>query len=138
MTLSTRRAAGNNTRSRFAVPPARDAHFHLFEPGYPHAPDPLYNFPEGTLAQYLRMTEVLGIEGMVLVQPTLYGTDNTLLIDTLRKVGPQCRGVVGIEDDTSDAVLDRFHEPGSARSASTCLPAPLAAGRTRRNQVPPG
>jgi predicted TIM-barrel fold metal-dependent hydrolase len=107
------RAAQTNTRPRFAMPAgACDTHFHVFEPGFPHVPDPLYTFPDATLEQYLRVTEVLGIERMVLVQPTFYGTDNSLLADVLRRTGPRARGVVRIDEDTPDAELDRYHELG--------------------------
>jgi predicted TIM-barrel fold metal-dependent hydrolase len=91
---------------------ACDAHFHVFEPGYPHVSDPLYTFPDGTVGQYLAMTEALGIERMVLVQPTFYGTDNSLLADTLKRLGPDCGGVVRIEEDAADAELDALHEIG--------------------------
>ena len=81
------RAAETNTPPVFALPPgACDAHFHVFEPGYPHVPDPLYTFPDGTTEAYLAMTEALGIERMVLVQPTFYGTDNSLLADVLKEI----------------------------------------------------
>ena len=107
------RAAKTNTRPRFTMPGgACDAHFHIFEPGFPHVPDPLYTFPEATLEQYLQMSEVLGIQRMVLVQPTFYGTDNSLLVQTLQKMGPQCRGVIKVADDTGDAELDRCHRAG--------------------------
>jgi predicted TIM-barrel fold metal-dependent hydrolase len=108
------RAAETNTKPRFLVPPGScDTHFHVFEPGYPHVPNPLYTFPDATLNQYLRLTQVLGIERMVLVQPTYYATDNRLLLDVLEEVGPsRCRAVVQIDDDTADADLDRFHEAG--------------------------
>jgi predicted TIM-barrel fold metal-dependent hydrolase len=107
------RAAETNTRPAFAMPPgACDTHFHVFEPGYPHVPAPLYTFPDGTLDAYLRMTEALGIERMVLVQPSFYGTDNSLLRYVLKRLGPRCRGVVQIEEDASDAELDEFHELG--------------------------
>lgn len=107
------RPAETNTRPRFTMPAgACDAHFHVFEPGYAHVAEPLYTFPDGTLDQYLRMTEILGIERMVLVQPTFYGTDNSLLLDVLRRAGDRCRGVVRIDDDATDAELDRFHEAG--------------------------
>ena len=107
------RPAGTNTRPAFTMPSgACDAHFHVFEPGYQHVPSPLYTFPDGTVDQYLAMTEVLGIERMVLVQPTYYGTDNGLLRDTLKRLGPRCGGVVRIEDDTSDAELDDYHALG--------------------------
>jgi hypothetical protein len=65
------RDAETNTPPAFAMPPgACDTHFHVFEPDYPHVRDPLYTFPDGTLDAYLRMAEVLGIERMILVQPS--------------------------------------------------------------------
>ncbi|GAA3713899.1 amidohydrolase family protein [Nonomuraea antimicrobica] len=107
------RATTSNTRPRFTMPPLScDSHFHVFEPGYPHVPDPLYTFPDGTLEQYLRLADWLGIERMVLVQPTFYGTDNSLLLDVLRKAGPRCRGVARIDDSASEAELDRLHDAG--------------------------
>jgi 2-pyrone-4,6-dicarboxylate lactonase len=107
------RPVETNTKPRFAVPRnSCDTHFHVFEPGFPHVPEPLYTFPDGTLEKYLRLAEWLGIERMVLVQPTYYGTDNSLLLEVLRKVGPRCRGVVRIEDDTTGNELDRYHEVG--------------------------
>jgi predicted TIM-barrel fold metal-dependent hydrolase len=107
------RAAETNTRPRFAVPAgACDTHFHVFEPGFAHVPDPLYTFPEATLEQYLRVAGVLGIDRMVLVQPTFYGTDNSLLAEVLRRVGWRGRGVVRIEEDAADAELDRYHDLG--------------------------
>jgi 2-pyrone-4,6-dicarboxylate lactonase len=107
------RAAASNTPPAFTLPPgACDAHFHAFEPGYPHVPDPLYTFPDGTVTAYLAMTEALGIERMVLVQPTFYGTDNTLLADVLKRLGPRCGGVVRIEEDATDAELDAFDAIG--------------------------
>jgi 2-pyrone-4,6-dicarboxylate lactonase len=107
------RAAETNTKPRFDLPPKScDTHFHVFERGFPPVAQPLYTFPDGTLRQYLRMTEWLGIERMVLVQPTYYGNDNSLLVDVLRKAGPQCRAVVRIEDDTPDKDLDEYHRLG--------------------------
>jgi predicted TIM-barrel fold metal-dependent hydrolase len=107
------RDAETNTRPRFEVPPAScDAHFHVFEPGYRHVAKPLYTFPDATLDQYRRMAQVLGLERMVLVQPTYYGTDNRLTLDVLSRMGPSCRAVVQIEEDLPDAELDRYHERG--------------------------
>ncbi len=107
------RDAETNTKPLFQVPKnSCDTHFHVFEPGYDTVPDPLYAFPDGNLQQYLRVLNWLGIERMVLVQPTYYGTDNSLLVDVLKKVGPQCRGVVRIEEDAPDKELDAYHDLG--------------------------
>jgi hypothetical protein len=91
---------------------ACNAHFHVFEPGFLHVPDSLYTFPDATLQLYLRMTDVLGIQRMVLVQPTYYGIDNSLLVQTLREIGPQCRGVVRVADEAGSDELDRYHRAG--------------------------
>ena len=107
------RGAETNTPPAFAVPPgACDAHFHVFEPGYPHVPHPHYTFPDATIDQYLAMTGALGLERMVLVQPSFYGTDNSLLSYALKRLGPRCGGVVQIEEDTTGAELDAFGEIG--------------------------
>ncbi|WP_329143700.1 amidohydrolase family protein [Streptomyces niveus] len=107
------RAAESNTRPRFAVPPdSCDTHFHVFEPGYAHVPEPLYTFPDGTLEQYQALSRQLGIRRTVLVQPTYYGTDNSLLLDVLRAAGPDCRGVARVEEDAGARELDRLHAAG--------------------------
>jgi len=105
---------------------ACNAHFHVFEPGFLHVPDSLYTFPDATLQLYLRMTDVLGIQRMVLVQPTYYGIDNSLLVQTLREIGPQCRSAAAssgspttLATTSSTATTGR----GSGRSGSTISPA---------------
>ncbi len=113
LTTSPMRDARSNTPPVFTVPALTcDSHFHVFEPGYPHVPNPLYTFPDATVSKYLAMCEFLGIERMVLVQPTFYGADNQLTMDTLTRLGSRCRAVVRIDDDVSDAELDRFHKLG--------------------------
>jgi len=107
------RPAQSNTGPVFALPPGScDAHFHVFEPGYPHVEAPQYTFPDATVDQYLAVTRFLGIERLVLVQPTFYGNDNSLTLDVLKRLGDRCRAVVRIEEDSSDAELDRYHEFG--------------------------
>jgi len=107
------RAASTNTPPAFTMPPRScDSHFHVFEPGYPHVPNPLYTFPDGTVDHYLALLDFLGIDRCVLVQPTFYGTDNTLTCDTLKRIGSRCRAVVRVEEDISEAELDRFHKLG--------------------------
>ena len=91
---------------------ACDTHFHVFETGYPSVADTQYPFPQATLDQYLEAHRALGFERMVLVQPTYYGDDNSLTLDVLRKVGPRARAVIRIDDTTTEADLDAYHELG--------------------------
>ena len=107
------RLADANSRPRFLVPRgACDTHFHVFEAAYTHVPDPQYTFPEGTLEQYLAMTDVLGIDRMVVVQPTYYGDDNSLTLDTLARLGERARGVVRVSEDADTATLTDYDRRG--------------------------
>jgi predicted TIM-barrel fold metal-dependent hydrolase len=107
------RAAESNTAPRFTPPPGScDAHIHVFEPGYPHVARPHYTFPEATLDHYRRVAARLGLERLVLVQPSYYGTDNRLLLDVLSRVGSAARGVVQIEESEPESELDRYHALG--------------------------
>lgn len=107
------RVAESNTPPSFALPAnSCDSHFHVFEEGYAPVGEPQYTFPEATVQQYVRVTEFLGLDRMVLVQPTYYGDDNTLTLDVLRRLGPRCRAVARIDEETEDSVLDEYHELG--------------------------
>jgi 2-pyrone-4,6-dicarboxylate lactonase len=107
------RDAGTNTPPHFVVPRGScDSHVHVFEVGYPHVAEPLYTFPDATLDQYQLVARRLGLERMVLVQPSYYGTDNRLLLEVLRRLGSTCRGVVQVEEGVPDHELDRFQELG--------------------------
>lgn len=72
-----------------------DCHAHLFGPyeRYPLAADRSYTPPEAVLPQYLALLARLGLSHGVLVQPSAYGEDHSLLLDTL-DAQPRLRGVV--------------------------------------------
>jgi 2-pyrone-4,6-dicarboxylate lactonase len=54
------------------------------------------------------MTAFLGIDRVVIVQPSFYGTDNRVLLGALEQLGAAARGVVMVDEDVSDAELERF------------------------------
>ena len=96
-----------------------DCHLHVYgdRAVYPVSnPQPRLS-PGATFAALRKMHAALGITRAVLVQPSAYMTDNALLIDTLEAAPAGAfRGVVIIDDDTSDAELERMHAAG-VRSA---------------------
>jgi len=107
------RAANTNAPPRFAVPAGTcDAHVHVFEPGFPHVPHPHYEFPDASLVQLRAMTAFLGIERVVIVQPSYYGTDNRVIAGALEALGPQARGVAMVEEQVTDRELDDLHRAG--------------------------
>lgn len=78
-----------------ATLPGWDCHAHLFGPydRYPLAPDRSYTPPEAVQAQYAALLARLGLGHGVLVHPSAYGNDLSLLLDTLAE-RPAWRGVM--------------------------------------------
>ena len=58
-----------------------DTHVHVFAPGYPLSPDRGYNPPVSTLADLEHLHATLGIDRVVFTQPSVYGTDNSAILD---------------------------------------------------------
>lgn len=100
----------------FKAPPlACDSHFHVFGPAdrYSYGSDLRYAPPTAPLPDYLALARKLGIERYVFVQPSAYGRDNACLLDAMREVGTaRCRGIVDVDENISDAELDRLHRIG--------------------------
>ena len=72
-----------------------DCHAHLFGPyeRFPLAADRSYTPPEAVEAQYLALLARLGLANGVLVHPSAYGDDHSLLLHALA-AQPSLRGVV--------------------------------------------
>ncbi|KAL2002778.1 hypothetical protein VTN02DRAFT_5996 [Thermoascus thermophilus] len=89
---------------------------HVVEPlqRYPIVANAAYKPSPHTLSQALAFEASVGIENVVLVQPSIYGTDNSCLLDALRKLGPaRARGVVVIDPDTIQReTLAQWHALG--------------------------
>lgn len=116
MHLSSCAPADPNPRTpRFSVPDnAVDCHAHIFGPveRYPYAPSRSYTPPDASLSDYQRVLGILGVKRGVLVQPSVYGFDNTCLVDALAKAGPDFRGVAVVHPRCGDVELDRLHALG--------------------------
>ena len=100
---------------RVALPEGScDTHVHVIGPTarYPLALGRNYTPVVCTLAQYRDVMAACGIARAVLVQPSVYGTDNRQLLDALREGGDAFRGVAVPHADTGDAELGRMHALG--------------------------
>jgi predicted TIM-barrel fold metal-dependent hydrolase len=59
------------------------------------------------------MLAELGVERAVLVQPSVYGTDNTVMLGAMKALGRRrCRGVAVVEPDVPASELERLHDAG--------------------------
>ena len=95
-------------------PHATDTHAHICGPieRYPYWEGRIYTPPDSPLGAYRRMLETLGLERAVLVQPSVYGTDNTVMLAAMAELGERCRAVAVVDDAIADEELDRLHEAG--------------------------
>lgn len=93
-------------RANLKVPAGSvDCHTHVFAPGYPLSPNRGYTPPESTLDDMLRMHAMLGIERVVFTQPSVYGTDNSAILDAMAQISDRARAVVTIDSSISDDQL---------------------------------
>ncbi len=103
-------------RPQLALPPgAVDCHAHVIGPlaRYPLSAERVYTPPDCTASAYTAMLTAVGVARTVLVQPSVYGSDNRLLLDTLAEANPaHQRGVAVLAGDESDTELERWHAAG--------------------------
>ena len=97
-----------------APPGSCDSHLHIIGPAdrFPLSPNRSYTPSEASIADYRRVQAVLGTERLVIVQASVYGTDNACMLDALATFGANARGVVVIDSSVSEAELGRMHELG--------------------------
>jgi 2-pyrone-4,6-dicarboxylate lactonase len=105
----------HTTHPRFKFPPGScDCHAHIFGPQsrYTYDPKRRYTPPDALITDYVRMLTILGVERAVLVQPSVYMTDNSALLDGLAESPIPMRGIAVVGTDVSDAELHRMHKLG--------------------------
>ena len=85
-----------------------DTHFHVFKPGAP------LNTPRSYTPQILTLTDWrrLGISRGVLVQPSVYGFDNSVLLEALAADPANLRGIVVLPQETTRDELRRLDRLG--------------------------
>jgi predicted TIM-barrel fold metal-dependent hydrolase len=91
---------------------AIDTHFHVFEAGTPLAPQRNYTPHMITLDDWLAFAAAFGIERGVLVQPSVYGSDNAVLLKALAMDPERLRGVAVVDAKAPDSELRRLHTAG--------------------------
>ncbi len=101
--------------TRYAVPAgAVDTHAHVIglPPAYPLVPDRSYTPPAAPAEAYLAMLDATGMANGVLVQVSVHGTDNRLMVETLRAHRQRLRGIAVIPLGLPDAELAALKDSG--------------------------
>lgn len=99
---------------RFNVPERTcDCHVHVFDPGrFPFAGSRTYTPEAATAAQLLAMHRALHISRVVIVQPSVYGTDNSCTLDAMKQYGPEARGIAVLPGEVLSTTLDDMERAG--------------------------
>ena len=110
-----RPGSASSAAVRYAVPPlACDCHMHVFgsPDRYPGAADRSYTPTAAPLTAWQAVAGPLGLQRLVVVQPSAYGADNTCTLESMREAGQRARGVAAIDAATSDAILRELNASG--------------------------
>lgn len=96
------------------LPGACDCHVHVIGPPaeYPMVDDRHYTPPPASVENLQAHMERVGVERAVVIQPSVYGTDNRCLLAALREMNGQGRGVAVPPETISDAELRQFDQQG--------------------------
>jgi len=107
----------NPRKPRLVLPKGSiDTHVHIFEPRYPLSPARGYNPPPSTLADLRQLHATLGIERVVFTQPSVYGIDNSAILDGMAALNKEkanrARAVVALDMSVSDKALAALDSAG--------------------------
>ncbi|HEV2334130.1 MAG TPA: ROK family protein [Stellaceae bacterium] len=108
-------ASQPRTAVAFAVPEgACDCHVHVFGTAaeFPFAAKRGYTPPPASAAELSALQQALHLSRVVIVQPSVYGSDNSCTLDGMRQLGSRARGVAVIDEATTKAALDQMHAAG--------------------------
>jgi predicted TIM-barrel fold metal-dependent hydrolase len=109
------RAAQPSTPVNFDMPAgACDCHTHIHgDPEkFPFFAGRVYTPELASPEEMSALHKALKIERVVIVTPSIYGTDNSPTLFGMKARGPTARGVAVIDDKTSDADLDAMGQAG--------------------------
>lgn len=95
-----------------APPGACDCHFHVFDEPSPQIPDRKYTAPTAPLTAYRKMQSVLGLDRAVIVQPSIYGTDNRTTMLSMPDDGSM-KAIVVVDENTDAGDLQKLADNGA-------------------------
>ncbi|MCA3322323.1 MAG: amidohydrolase family protein [Roseomonas sp.] len=106
---------GTMRKPAFLLPRgACDTHVHIWGPfdRFPLAKGAPYTPPERSSDDLLALHARLGVERAVIVQTTVYKSDNRAMLDGIARSNGRWRGVALIDESFDDAAFRALHEGG--------------------------
>ncbi len=103
------------TPVNFDVPAGScDCHTHIYgDPvQFPYVPGRVYTPQTASPEEMAALHKALGIQRVVIVTPSVYGTDNSATLYGMKARGADARGIAVIDEKTSESDLDRMNQAG--------------------------
>lgn len=102
--------AGNASRQRGVC----DTHVHILDPDrFPFSAQRRYTPGSARVEDLIRLHDAIGIERVVVVQNSVYGSDHRCLLDALTRLGPaRARGVATLSEVTTEQEIAELHDAG--------------------------
>ena len=121
--MGFRAITAESPKLKVQTPPgACDTHMHFYNAKFPSAPTALMTPDDAWVDDYKAVQAHLGLERVVVVQPTTYGKDNSCQIEAMAAFGDQARAVFVVDEKTPDEELERLTKLGGRGARFHMLP----------------
>jgi D-galactarolactone isomerase len=95
-----------------APPGACDCHMHIFDSRFPLAEKARRKEKDALVSEYQELQRRLGLERVVVVQPTAYSRDNRCTLEAIAALGKGARGIAVVDTTITDAELGQLTQAG--------------------------
>ena len=100
-------------RTKLSMPHnATDCHHHIFDHRYPWAPEASLKPGDATVDDYRQLQKRIGTTRNVIIQPSSYGIDNRLLVESIARFDGRARGIAVVNTTVTQAELDALNRGG--------------------------
>ena len=109
-------SAAGRSATNFDIPRgACDCHVHVFgdTAKFPFAERRTYTPPPASVEELLELQRDLHMDRVVVVQPSVYGTDNACTMDGVKRMGARARAIVVIDKSTPRGALAEMAAGGA-------------------------
>jgi D-galactarolactone isomerase len=121
--MGFRKITAESAKPKLQVPPGTcDTHMHFYNAKFPSAPTALMTPDDAWIDDYRAVQAHLGLERVVVVQPTTYGKDNSCQIEAMAAFGDQARAVFVVDETTPEEELERLTKLGGRGARFHMLP----------------
>lgn len=121
--MGFRKITAESPKPKLQTPPGTcDTHMHFYNAKFPSAPTALMTPDDAWVKDYQAVQSHLGLERVVVVQPTTYGLDNSCQIEAMAAFGDRARAVFVVDDQTPAEALERLTKLGGRGARFHMLP----------------